>query len=70
MFGIAFFFGSLILFVIGIAILSSFRSALKRRIDYLQAIRPTPDQIRENPELLENFKREVERANRDFEYMD
>ncbi|MBV9973678.1 MAG: hypothetical protein JO135_10125 [Candidatus Eremiobacteraeota bacterium] len=70
MLGIGFVLASLILFMVGIAILGSFRSALKRRIDYLQAIRPTPDQIRENPELLENFKREVERANRDFRYIE
>ena len=70
MFRIAFLLASLILFLIGIAILSSFRSALKRRIDYLESIRPTPQQCIEHPELLENFNREVERANRDFEYID
>jgi len=67
---IAFFLGSLILFVLGMAILSSFRGVLKRRLDYLESIRPTPEQCFEHPELLENYKRELERANRDFEYID
>ena len=70
MFGIAFFLGSLILFMVGIAILSSFRSALKRRIDYLESIKPTPAQCMENPELLANYQREVERADRDFRYIE